>query len=725
MGRHRRRRALPGAGLSKQINNDVDFTNNPESKQADTLLEERLRGERPLTETIVIRSETATVDDPAYRALVEAATADLASQTAAVKEITNYYQASAAGDSAAAYLVSEDRHATTIHLTMVGDITDAESYGPDYVDAVNAHRTAGYEVYSVGDVTSDVIYAEIEKEDLAKSETIGLPVAIITLIIVFGALVAAGLPLLLGLISIVVAIGLTSIVARFITVSSEVTTMITMIGLAVGIDYALFVVERFREERRNGHDRHAAIEIAGATAGKAVLFSGLTVILALSGMFLIPISVFHSLGAGAILAVLVAVAATQTFIPAMLGLLGDKINWPRRRKAEAVVAPVSHSTAALGKGFWGRTTRVVMRHPVVTLIVALAILITCALPVLDLKTGNPGIESMPDSDLKTGYQLIARDFYAGDVAPVEIVIDGDVTDPGISNGIDNLVTTLGQDSLYGPATVVRNPAGDLTLVSVPMSIDSDSPAAWEAIDVLRDDTVPAAFGSAAESVYVGGASASTTDFNATLGVWTPIVFAFVLGLSFLLLLVAFRSIIVPLKAIVMNLLSVAAAYGVVVAVFQKGYLADTLGMTRSESVAAWLPVFMFCILFGLSMDYHVFLLSRIREHFDRTGDNDESVAIGLASTGKIITGAALIMVAVFGGFATGRMVSIQQFGLGLAVAVFLDATIVRSLLVPASMKLLGERNWYLPKRLRWLPDVRIEGNPSTAPAPALSPAGDD
>ncbi|HMM40714.1 MAG TPA: MMPL family transporter, partial [Thermomicrobiales bacterium] len=444
---------------------------------------------------------------------------------------------------------------------------------------------------------------------------------------------------------------------------------------------------------------------------------------------------FHSMGAGAIAAVLVAMIATQTFVPALLSLLGDRIDWPRRRKYDAamVAAQERYDHETIHRGFWGRVTRSVMAHPVITLMLAGGLLVAAALPVMDLKTGQPGLETLPDSDVKTGYQVLAREFYAGAVSPVEIVIDGDVNDANLQAGISNLTTALGQDPLYGPATVTAAPGGDLTLVSLPMAVDPGSQVAYDTIDTLRDEIVPAAFGELESQVYVTGSTASTTDFNDALSTWTPIVFAFVLTLSFLLLMVAFRSIIVPLKAILMNLLSVAAAYGVLVAVFQKGFLADTFGFVQTENIVAYIPVFLFCILFGLSMDYHVFLLSRIREHYDATGDNDASVAVGLQSTAKIITGAALIMVAVFGAFATGRLFEIQQMGLGLAVAVFLDATIVRSLLAPASMKLLGDRNWYLPSWLQWLPDLRIEGAPverpvTSAPIPelvAMAAQGDD
>jgi len=308
--------------------------------------------------------------------------------------------------------------------------------------------------------------------------------------------------------------------------------------------------------------------------------------------------------------------------------------------------------------------------------------------------------------------LLSRDFPAGRLQPVEVVVDGAKT-ADVQGGIDRLVAALGQDPVFGPAEPTQwNAAGDLALARIPLTIDGSSPAALAAVADLRDELIPAAFAGVPAEVLVTGGPAFNADFEAVVSTYTPIVFAFVLGLSFLLLMVAFRSIVVPLKAIVMNLLSVGATYGLLVLVFQKGYLHGFFGFQQTPTIEGWVPIFLFCVLFGLSMDYHVFLISRIREHYDATHDNRESVAVGLQATARIITGAALIMVAVFAGFASGQLVMFQQMGFGLAVAVLIDATIVRSILVPASMALLGDRNWYLPAWLRWLPDLRIEGAPA-------------
>jgi putative drug exporter of the RND superfamily len=365
-----------------------------------------------------------------------------------------------------------------------------------------------------------------------------------------------------------------------------------------------------------------------------------------------------------------------------------------------------------------------MSRPVISVVLAAGLLVMAAIPYIDLERGQAGVESLPQSDLRTGYELLIRDFPAGRLAPVEVVISASRTD-AVDGGIQRLVDGLKQDPAFGAAEPVQwNAAGDLALLRIPLTADASSLQSMDAVASLRDHLIPVAFADVSSEVLVTGAPAANADFEAVVRDYTPIVFAFVLGLSFLLLMVAFRSLVVPLKAIIMNLLSVGAAYGLMVLVFQKGYLHTFFGFEKTPTIENWIPTFLFCVLFGLSMDYHVFLLSRIKEHYDQSHDNRESVAVGLQSTAKIITGAALIMVAVFAGFASGQLVMFQQVGFGLAVAVILDATIVRSILVPASMTLLGDRNWYLPHWLGWLPDLRVEGAPAVVPVvpAAITPA---
>ncbi|MEX1157329.1 MAG: efflux RND transporter permease subunit, partial [Thermomicrobiales bacterium] len=486
--------------------------------------------------------------------------------------------------------------------------------------------------------------------------------------------------------------------------------MITMIGLAVGIDYSLFVLERYREERRRGMSKLDAISIAGGTASKAVVFSGITVVLALAGMLIVPSTIFQSLGAGAVIVVIVSVLATLTLVPALIGLLGDKLDWPRRRKYDekTVAAQYEYDHETIHKGFWGRITAIVMRRPVIAVAITLVVLIAATLPYFDMRAGTTGVETLPESDVKTGFVILEEDFYVGMLAPVEIVIDGPADDADVQAGIDSLVADMQASGQFGAATVETNEAGDLTLVSAPLVTEAFAEASHDTVNWLRDSIIPATFNGSGAEVHVTGDTAFDEDQNAMIEDYTPIVFAFVLGLSFILLMLAFRSIVVPIKAILMNLLSVGAAYGLLVLMFQKGY-GGFLGFAETPAIESWLPIFLFCVLFGLSMDYHVFLLSRIREHYDATGRSKESVAVGLQATAKIITGAALIMVAVFGGFASGELVFMQQVGFGLAAAIFIDATIVRSVLVPAAMALLGNFNWYLPRWLHWLPDLRVEG----------------
>jgi RND superfamily putative drug exporter len=722
--------AFAAQGIGDALTTEVTFTNRPESVVGDELLAARFRPYEPVTETVVIRSETAVVDDAAFRAVVEQTTAALSGMAGVVDSVSNYYQAQEAGDPSASGLVSADRHATILPVTLVGTFEEAAKQADAYLATVAQQRQDGFEVVSVGAVSSDHTFGTMAEEDLQRGEAIGIPVALVVLVIVFAALVAAGLPLILGAVAIVVALGMTAIVGRGLDLFVFVTNVITMLGLAVGIDYSLFVIARYREERRRGFGKLGAIELTGGTASKAVLFSGSTVVLALAGMFFVPLSVFQSIGIAAILVVLAAIAATMTLIPALLSLLGDRIDWPRRGGEAArrrggkengnvlfSSPPRRLAASPPSSGFWDRVTRLVMARPVISAGLSVALLGALAVPAFALHRGTATVSSLPASDVKRAFEILATDFSAGRIDPVEIVVDGNRDDPATQAAIERLSDALVGDPAFGETPRVEwNAAGDLALVSTVLAMDANVQAAYDTIDRVRQETIPDAFAAAPDArVYVTGATAQVADYFREVDDVTPWVFTFVLGLSFLLLTVVFRSIVVAAKAIVMNLLSVGAAYGLLVLVFQKGYGADFLGFGRTPAIEAWLPIFLFCILFGLSMDYHVFLLSRIREHYDLTGDNREAVATGLRTTARIITGAALIMVAVFAGFAAGRLVQLQEMGFGLAVAVFLDATVVRSILVPAAMELLGDKNWYLPRWLRWLPDLRIEGEPAAWP----------
>ncbi len=567
-----------------------------------------------------------------------------------------------------------------------------------------------------GQATLNNDFVRLAEEGLKKGESIGIVVALLVLLVVIGAAVAASLPILLAIAAIATAIGLTALVGRSLELSFFVVNFITMIGLAVGIDYALFIVARYREERTRGFDKLEAIGRTGATANRAVFFSGLTVVLALTGLFFVPNTVFRSLAVGAVLVVLLAMAASMTLLPAILSLLGDRVNKGHIGRRSSL-----ENVDKIG-GFWDKITKSVMGRPVAWLTGGVLIMSVLAISFFSMDTGFSGITTVPDDlESKQAFEILRDDFALGGATdPAQIVVDGPFTQD-VEAALVSLQKEMAGDPIFGaPGSVQVNEAGDVALLEVPLTGDFQSEAATRAIERLRSDLVPNAFSGTGVEVLVGGASAFNVDFFDDVSTFTPIVFLYVLGLSFLLLTVVFRSIILPIKAILLNLLSVAAAYGAVVLAFQRdvgpSWAKSIFGFQQVDGIEAWLPLFLFAVLFGLSMDYHVFLLTRIREHFDKTGDNEASVAHGLRTTGALITGAALIMVAVFGGFAAGELVPLQQMGFGLAVAVFLDATIVRSILVPAAMRLLGDYNWYLPSWLEWLPKIEIEGHEAAATA---------
>ncbi|CAN5526793.1 MMPL family transporter [soil metagenome] len=697
--------ALTSAFLGDALTTSADFTNTPESVRALELIE-GYRGQATDTELVVVTSPTLEVADPAYAdyvARLQAAIEALGPDT--VSHVGSFLTEDGP--------VAESGRATLLAVTLSGTEIDVTGEQATTLHQVVAGTSApdGIGAMVTGPSTLSNEFNEIAEEDLRTGESIGVIVALLVLVFVFGTVAAGVIPIVLGVAAIVVALGLAALVGLVFDLSFFVTNMISMIGLAVGIDYSLFVVSRYREERGRGLAKIDAITHAGATAGRAVLWSGLTVVLALVGMLLLPNTIFRSLGIGAILVVIVAVAASMTLLPAVLSLMGEKVDALRIRGRSA------RSRERQGR-FWDRITHAVMDRPVISLVVAGGVLVVLALPYFSITTGFAGVSTLPDEiESKQAFIILEEEFSGGLGSPVEIVVDGAIT-AEVDRAIAALQTRLATLPAFGGSTVDVAAADDLAIVSAPLNGDINSDASLGAVRSLRADIVPATFAGTGVEVLVGGETAVTVDFVGQTDTYTPIVFAFVLALSFLLLTVAFRSVVIPVKAILLNLLSVGAAYGMVVAFFQQGVgpewvksIAGGLGFDQVEAIEAWLPLFLFSVLFGLSMDYHVFLLSRIREQFDRTGDNTASVAYGLRTTGAVITGAAAIMVAVFAGFAAGRLVSFQQMGFGLAVAVLLDATIVRTVLVPASMKLLGERNWYLPSWLQWLPHLEIEGRP--------------
>jgi RND superfamily putative drug exporter len=602
--------------------------------------------------------------------------------------------------------VSESGLSALLPVVVAGDGVDESGVNAEVVRDTLADVPApdGFQALMAGPATLNSDFNTIAEEDLRTGETIGIAVALVVLVLVFGSVVSGVIPVILGVVAIGIAMGLAALLGLFMDLSFFITNMITMIGLAVGIDYSLFIVSRYREERLHGFEKLDAISRAGATATRAVFFSGLTVVLALVGLLILPNTLFRALGLGAILVVLVAVLASMTLLPAVLSLLGDRIESLRVRRRRTMDEQ--------GR-MWDRITKTVMGRPVLSIVFAGGILLLAASSLFSINKGLSGVSTLPDEmESKQAFEILATEFAGGFTSPIEVVVTGS----DIPETLANLESDVAADGGFGPATIDPLSTNDVAVLSVQTLGDVNSIESQEALRHFRADIVPGAV-VGETAVFVGGETAITVDFLDQVDDYTPIVFTVVLGLSFILLMLAFRSLVIPAKAIAMNLLSVGAAYGLVVATFQADVgpawikeFAGFLGFEQVETIEAWLPLFLFSILFGLSMDYHVFLLSRIKERFDQTGNNTESVAYGLRTTGALITGAAIIMVAVFAGFAAGRLVMFQQLGFGLAIAVLLDATIVRSVLVPASMKLLGNRNWYFPTWLEWIPNISIEGH---------------
>jgi RND superfamily putative drug exporter len=707
--------------LFDSVTTESGFRNAPDSKRADDLIAERADGPQGVPEVVVLRSaDIPVVEAPRhevilvtpFRGQIQNLFADIiALGDEVVAGGTHFFQS---GDET---LVSPSGFATVIPLLMAGDQETAQDNIDQVLEIVDAADTVptgyelcergceGFEINIVGEASIGKDFETISQEDLRTGESIGLAAALLILILVFGVLVASLVPIAMALASIIIAFGISALLGQAVELSFFLINFVGLIGLAVGIDYSLFIVSRYREERARGADKLEAIEASALTASRAVLFSGMTVVIALLGLLIVPTVIFQSLAIGAIVVVGVSVLAALTLLPAILSLLGDRIDSlriPLFGRARARAAPERG-----GGGFWGAIAAAVMRRPLLSLIAAAALLIALAIPTLDLKTGDSGISTLPDStQTADGFSILKEEFAGGLASPTEIVVDGDAQSPAVISAVEELQQTLPEQ--FGPATVETNSGGNLTVVSAPVLGDVVEEPAFDAVRELRDEVIPAAFAGSGAEVFVTGQTAVSLDFRELTNTYWPIVIGFVLALSFILLTVAFRSIVIPLTSIVVNLLAVGAAYGLLVLVFQKGWATDLLGFQQTDTIEPFIPLVLFTVLFGLSMDYQVFLLSRIRERYDETGDNADAVWFGVASTGRIITGAALIMVAVFAGFATGRLVPLQQMGFGLAVAILIDATIVRAVLVPAAMRLLGERNWYLPGFLAWLPTITID-----------------
>ena len=670
------------------------FVNTPESQRAADQIEQITGSPDAIVEQVVVSSTTGTFDDPALAGRLDDLTAKLNGLGPDVVA------------SAAPRLVSKDGRTAVIPVVMAGSINIARDNITSVIDtAKTLDGTAGLDVKVTGLTSIEEASNKVAENDLKVGESIGIGIGLIILLFVFGALVSALLPLMLAIAAIVVALALTALIGQLGELSFFVQNMITMMGLAVGIDYALFIVSRYREERVLGVAKLDAIERAGDTSSRAVFFSGITVVVALISLLIVPMSVFVSLGLGAILAVLAAVAAALTLLPALLSVLGDRIEKGRLR-----LVPRRLKGREDRAGFWATTVRLVMKRPVASFVVAAGLLVAASIPYWGINTGASGVATLPpDIEARQAFETLEKEFNVGAIAPARIPITGDPASAANTAEIARITSGVAGDPILGTPRLEQGAGPKGGVLAVPVNADSTSPAAEDAVTRLRATT----------ALPVGGATSLNLDYFEISRDYLPIVVVVVLALSFLVLLLAFRSIVVPIVAIVLNLLSVGAAFGLVTLVSQQGVGAGFFGFQQVDTVEAWIPIFLFAVLFGLSMDYHVFLLSRIRERFLQTGNNVDAITHGISSSGRLITGAALIMVAVFGGFAAGDLVMFQQMGFGLGVAVLIDATLVRGILLPAIMRLLGNANWYLPKTLNWLPNVAIEG---PGPVPVAAPA---
>ena len=691
------------------------FTNSPESVIGAELIDRGFPELAAGQELIVVRSESLNATDSGYRQFVLDLEAEVRGLDGVVASTTTFYADWDPG------LLSDDAHTTILPVTLADEGNPTENVR-ELIDVVEeANSVDGFEVAVGGEASASLTNIVASEDSLITGEKIGGPIALLILLAVFGALVAAGLPLGLGVAAVIITLGGAAVIGQYRDLSLFIVNITFMIGLAVGIDYALFVLNRYREERRKTADNLLAIARTGASSSQAVFFSGLTVIVALAGMLLVPSTIFQSIALGAMIVVAVSVAITLTLLPALLSLLDHRIErgrvpWLRLRPSGGVE-----------RAFWTRVTTAVLRKPAISLIASAALLVALAIPYTTIDLGMTGISQLPGgSSPRSAFEILSEEFSPGLLSPIEIVIETDsYPTPGLNNSIDALEVAIEQRSGASVAGIATSADGSITLMTVNVDGEAESDLAHETVLDLRDRIIPTTFAGTGADVSVTGQTAFSRDAITLVEENTFQVIALVLGASFLLLLLAFRSLVIPVKSILMNLLSVGATYGMLTLVFQHGIGARLFGFEQTDSIMAFMPLFMFSVLFGLSMDYHVFILSRVKEHYDLTGNNEGAVIHGLRTTGGVVTGAALIMVAIFLGFALGDFVQMQQMGFGLAFAILLDATVVRTILLPASMRLLGDWNWYFPNWLEWLPKLNIEGETAQPLSPEpVGVAGD-
>jgi RND superfamily putative drug exporter len=665
-------------------------------------------GLRPNDEHVFVQSKTLTVTDPAFRSTIN----DAVRRLRRTQDVVNVTSPLGGGAP-----ISADKHSALVDFDITGNDQQAADRVQASTDTIDALAAAHPQltVDQFGTASTNKELQTIFQNDLLKAESLSLPITLLILIVAFGSLVAALVPLSIGITSVMAASALVALPSHLSPVDSNLSSVILLVGLAVGVDYSLFYLRREREERAAGHDERSSLLIAAATSGRAVLISGLTVVAAMAGMFFTGDKTFISFAEGTILVVAIAMFASVTVLPAILAWLGDRIEKGR-------IPFILRGRRAGESRFWSSFVDRVMRRPWLSIVLAGGALIALAIPALSLTPVVSGPDDLPQnlSIIKT-YHRVRHSFPTQGVTVDVAVQASNVRGPAESARIAQLRREAETVPGVLPGSEVTYSKDDkVALITIPTHGNGNDDVSNNALQGIRDK-IPGSIGSVqGVTVNVSGSAAQSTDFQNLVTGRLPLIFAFVFTLAFLLLLFTFRSIVIPVKAILLNLLSVGAAYGILVLIFQDGHLESLLGFTSNGGVTSWLPLFLFVLLFGLSMDYHVFILSRVREAYDRGMATEDAVRHGISTTAGTVTSAAVVMVFVFSVFATLSFIDFKEMGIGLAVAVLIDATVIRGVLLPALMGVLGDWNWYLPKWLDWIPHVGGEAPPPDA---AGGPAG--
>jgi uncharacterized membrane protein YdfJ with MMPL/SSD domain len=690
---------------------DEDYSTG-QSHKADLILKKGFPQSDPQTEFVLVQSSKLSVNAADFRATVN----DVVGAVEHNPNIKNLKSPYAAGNGD---LVSDDRSTAMVTFDMKGKYDDATKK-IDPIEAAVAKVAAdhpGFYVGEAGAISSGKALDKMFNDQLALAGERSIPITIIVLLLVFGALVAVGVPLLLALTGVAATIGLVALPSHIVPLDQNTPAVILLIGLAVGVDYSLFYVKREREERAAGKSSRAAIEAAAATSGRSVLISGFTVMIAMAGMMFSGDKGYFGFGIATMMVVGIAMLGSLTVLPALLSKLGDRID-------KGKIPFVHRLRRDSGENrFWKRILTPAMRHPAIAAALAGGALLVMALPVLHLHTAQSGLDALPNSAPTVAtIKKVQSEFSNGTAAQSLVAVKADADSPATQHAIAALkAKAVAAGITSGQIDTDVNADHSVVRVDIPLVGEGTDDTSMAALRTLRNDVLPATVGKLDGAQYgVTGPTATSADENALLKAKAPIVFGFVLVFAFLLLLVTFRSLVVAAKAIVLNLLSVGAAYGVLVAVFQWGWGETLFGFNSNGGIAQWLPIFMFVILFGLSMDYHVFILSRVREAYDRGMNTADAVEYGIATTAGVVSSAALVMVGAFAVFALMPILDMKEMGIGLAAAVLIDATIVRAVLLPATMKLLGDWNWYLPNWLQWLPRLEHEPQPQPQPVPAAA-----